>query len=161
MNLFNFPPSFLGSRASSLVDLIILSLAVIVPVMFYSYLSAKKRKYSVHKSFQVGLTAVLTVTILLFEIDMSKHGGIFEMSRGGMFENTLLLNLSIYVHLFFSVSTSIIWLVLIVISLIRFPSPPVPSAFSKTHRFWGKAGMIFMLMTAVTGVELFFVGLYL
>jgi len=160
-DLLLFPPSFLGSRASSLVDLIILSLIVIVPVMAYSYNFTKKGKYSNHKFLQVGLTAILTITIILFEIDMSEHGGIFEMSKGGMFENTLLLYVSIYVHLFFSVSTSFIWPVLILVSLIKFPNPPRPAAFSKIHKFWGKIGMLFMLLTAVTGVELYLVGLYL
>ena len=155
-----FPPSFLGSRASSLVDLIILSLIVIVPLMVYSYNFTKKGQYSNHKYIQIGLAAILTFTIILFEIDMSEHGGIVEMSRGGIFENTMLLYASIYIHLFFSVSTSIIWPALILISLLKFPNPPRPARFSKFHKFWGKTGMLFMLLTAITGVELYLIGLY-
>jgi hypothetical protein len=71
------------------------------------------------------------------------------------------MNLSIYIHMFFSITTSIIWLLLIIFSLIKFPSDPHPNGFSKSHKFWGRLGMIDMVLTGLTGLELYIVGFVL
>jgi len=157
----DIPDSFLGARADALMDLVILSLAIIVPVIIYSYQTVKKGNYAKHKKIQLTLFAVLVVVVGLFEYDMGTHGGIFEMVKGSRYEGTTFLNASIYTHTLFAITTSLIWLVLIIFSLFKFSKDPKPNQFSKAHKFWGRIGMIDMLLTGITAVQLYIVGFFL
>jgi hypothetical protein len=85
-------------------------------------------------------------------------GGIFELTKGSIYEGTALLNWTIYIHTFFSILTSIIWVILIPISLFKFGNPPRPNKFSKTHRGIGRAGMICMILAGVTSPPLYYFG---
>lgn len=156
-----FPKSFLGSRADALMDIVILSLALIIPIILYSWKKAKNSNYPIHRSIQTTLTIVLFIVVSIFELDMRANGGIFKMIEGSSYSGTNFMNSSVYVHTFFSISTSIIWIGLIIISWLKFPNPPNPSAFSKTHIFWGKIGMLDMILTGITGVQLYIFGFLL
>ncbi len=152
------PGGFLGTRGDLLLDIVVVSFGWIIPVLAWSYRTAKRHEYVQHKRIQVILAAVLAVVVSIFEIDMRLSGGIFVMTKGSRFAGTPLMNVSIGVHLLCSVLTTISWIALIVLSLRRFPNPPVPGPFSGAHRFWGKFGMIAMALTGITGIELYVVG---
>jgi uncharacterized membrane protein YozB (DUF420 family) len=145
----------LGTRADLVMDLVMLALIIILPVMFYSYRRARSGIYAQHRSWQLRLGVVLGITVVLFEIDMQMAGGIYEMAKGGRYYGTRMLDTIIYIHLFFSVTTTLIWLLLLIFSLKRFDNPPQPNRFSQTHRLWGRLGMLDMLMTAITGYILY------
>lgn len=155
------PQGFLGTRADILIDLIIVSIVLIVPTLAYSFVKARRREYAVHRRIQLTLASVLAVAILLFEIDLRMSGGIVELTRESRYAGTDFLNGSIYFHLIFSVSSAILWTWLTFASLKRFPSPPAPARFSRTHRFWGRVAMIDMTLTGVTGIELYVIGFVL
>jgi hypothetical protein len=55
------------------------------------------------------------------------------------------------VHLFFAVSTAILWIVVPLAAWIRFPRPPRPSAHSTWHRRLGWMAAIGLVCTAITG----------
>ena len=152
-------PGFLGTRADWLMDLVIVSLVVIIPAVLYSWRKVRAYEYRLHKKIQVWMTAILTVVVLLFELDLRLAGGVEELTKGSRYFGTPLLDYSTYVHLFFSVTTSMIWIGLIILSLRRFDSPPGPKkGFSKTHILWGRIGMVWMIMTGVTGLLLYVLG---
>ncbi|MBK9260325.1 MAG: DUF420 domain-containing protein [Polyangiaceae bacterium] len=111
-----------------------------------------------HKRIQVILAAILAIVIVAFEVDMRLSGGIFEMTKESRFAGTPFLNASIGVHVLLSILTTISWIVLITLSLRRFPNPPIPGPFSRAHRFWGKFGMLTMALTGITGIELYVIG---
>lgn len=154
-----FPPSPFGTRSDLLIDLVVLSLVVVVPVLAVSWWKVRQKAWLFHRNLMLGLSGVLFVAVVLFEWNLQARGGIFEITKESSFSGTTFLYTSIYVHTFFSISTSIIWLSLIILSLRRFPSPPRPNDFSRAHRIWGRIGMIDMLLTGVTGVEMYVVGL--
>ena len=52
----------------------------------------------------------------------------------------------------------LVWVVLIVRSLRRFPKPPAPNDFSATHRAWGRIGMVWMLLTGITALPVYVYG---
>jgi len=152
----------LGTRADWLMDLVIISLVVIIPVILLSWSKARHREYKTHKNIQVWLTGILTVVVLLFELDLRLAGGMEVLTEGSRYFGTTFLNVSTYIHLFFSVSTAIIWLVLIAFSLRRFSKfAQTKEWFGKQHKFWGKIGMIWMIMTGLTGLELYIIGFVL
>jgi len=154
-----FPPGFLGTRADVLIDVVMLSFAIILPLLVFSWYQARKqRNFQIHRNTQVILGVSLAIVVGIFEYDLSVSGGIFELTRGSVYEGTAVLNGTIYVHTAFSVLTSFIWVGLIIASLIKFENPPRPNSFSKTHRFWGKAGMISMIMSGITAPPLYYFG---
>jgi len=156
-----FPPSFLGARSDALIDIVILSLVIIVPIILYSWRAVRARRYARHKRIQVTLCIVLFLVVALFEYDLRLQGGIFAMVKGSRFEGTTFLNGSIYLHTLLAITTSIIWVWLTIASWLKFPTPPRPARFSKTHQLWGKVGMVDMILTGVTGLQLYIFGFYL
>lgn len=139
MNL-NFPPSIFGARCDILMDIMVVSMAVILPLLWYSFRKVRhEHNYKLHKNIQLTMFIILFVVVILFEYDMQQNGGIFAMVQGSAYEGTFFLNSTIWVHTFLSITTSIIWTYLIIASLIKFGSKnPKPGKFSKIHRLWVK-----------------------
>ncbi len=141
-----------------LIDVVNASFIVIVPTLIYSWLQVRKGNYAWHKKIQLILFAVLFVAVILFEVDLRMRGGIFKMVEQSQFAGTVLLNGTIWFHMFVSITTSFIWIGLIAFSLYKFASPPKPNSFSRTHKIWGTIGMIDMILTGITGVMLYVMG---
>ncbi|MBT4740197.1 MAG: DUF420 domain-containing protein [Rhodospirillaceae bacterium] len=152
------PSGFLGTRGDILMDLVILSFIVILPVLIFSWRKVRVGHYQTHKRTQLWLAGVLAVAVILFEIDIRINGGTFALIAPSPYADAWWLTAIIYIHLLIAVTTSIIWTGLIIFSLKRFDRPPVPGAFSATHRRWGKAGMIAMTLTGLTAYPLYFFG---
>ena len=141
MNI-NFPPSIFGARCDVLMDIVVVSMVIILPLLWYSVKKVKHdHNYKLHKNIQLTMFTILFFVVLLFEYDMKQNGGIFAMVRGSAYEGTFFLNFMIYFHTFLSITTSLIWLILIPVSLKKFGKNPRPGKFSKTHKLWGKIGM--------------------
>lgn len=154
-----FPAGLLGTRADVLVDIVTLSFIVILPILIWSWWLARTRKdYATHRRVQLWLGITLGVVVAIFEWDLKMSGGIFELTKGGIYEGTAALNWTIYVHTAFSILTTLIWATLIIVSLIRFGKPPKPNNFSRAHRFFGRTGMITMIMAGVTSPPLYYFG---
>jgi len=141
-----------------LIDIVNFSFIVIVPTLIYSWRKVRIGEYGLHKKIQLILFAILFVAVILFELDLRQRGGIFEMVKGSQFAGTAFLNGLIWVHMFVSITTSFLWVGLVVFSLLKFSSPPVPNRFSGIHKLVGKIGMIDMILTGVTGVMLYVMG---
>jgi putative membrane protein len=152
------PAGFLGTRADLLMDLVLLSFLIILPAISWSWLRVRSGDYQRHKITQLTLAAVLAVAVGLFELDLKVSGGIFVLTADSSYAGTTLLNAWIYGHTVVAILTTIIWLALVIFSLKRFPAPPVPSAFSKTHRFWGRTGMVTMMMAGLSSFPLYYYG---
>jgi hypothetical protein len=157
-----FPPSMFGARCDLLMDIVVISMAIILPLLWYSFKKVKQeRQYKLHKNIQLTMFIILFFVVLLFEYDMQQNGGIFEMVKGSAYEGTFFLNFMIYFHTFLSITTSLIWMVLIIVSLIKFGKNPKPGKFSKTHKLWGTIGMWDMALTCITGLILYIFGFIL
>ncbi len=157
-----FPPSIFGARCDLLMDIVVVCMAIILPLLWFSMKKVKVEKnYKLHKNIQLTMFIVLLFVVLLFEYDMKQHGGIFEMVKGSSYEGTFFLNFMIYFHTFLSITTSLIWIILIPVSLFKFGKNPQPNNFSKTHKIWGKIGMWDMALTCITGLILYIYGFVL
>ena len=152
------PSGFLGTDADLLMDLVVVSFVVLVPALLWSWGRARAEAYAVHKKTQLTLAGVLAVAVTLFEIDIRMQGGLAEMTKGSAFAGTPLLVGSLWFHVALATATTLLWIWLLWASLRRFPKPPAPAEFSATHRFWGRVGMVAMLLTGVTGIELYVLG---
>ena len=135
-----------------------IAFVIIVPALFYSYRAVKGDNYSLHKRIQLTLFSLLFVAVILFEVDLRQSGGIFKLVAPSRYAGTALLNGLIYIHMLFSITSSFIWIGLVVASLLKFPSPPAPNSFSGKHIFWGRLGMIDMALAGITGIMLYIWG---
>lgn len=154
----NLPAGFLGTRADVLLDLVILSLVVVVPVLGYSWWQVRRHAYTLHKRLQLTLLVVLALAVGAFEANMRALGGIFAATRASRYAGTATLDFWIWFHTALAIATTIVWLALAVVSLRRFPVPPEPNAFSARHRFWGRLGMVLMGLTGLTSLPVYVYG---
>lgn len=141
---------FLGTRASFMLDVVFLAMFAVLPVLGWSiWLVRCRRNYTLHKRVQLGLFAVLLTAVTLFELEMRAHGWEHLASPGGTPPATVYAIL--YIHLFFAVSTAVLWIAVIGLALRKFPRPPAPGAHSRTHRRWAWIAAVDLALTALTG----------
>ena len=152
-----FGSSFLGARSDALIDIGILSIVAVVPILVWSWRLARQGQWTLHKRVQLSTALVLGIVVLLFEIDLNQMGGIFAVTAGSAYEGTATLNFWIWTHTAFAISSTIVWVLLVAASLIKFPSPPQPKYFT-THRHFGRLAMVLMLGSGATAIPMYIYG---
>lgn len=143
---------FLGTRASLMLDVVCLGMILVLAILAWSIrLVQKHQNYSLHKQVQLTLAGLLLVVLTLFELDVRFHG--WEERAAGQLGGTPASSVYyvLWVHLFFAVTTLVLWIVVIVRALRNFPCPPLPCEHSPSHRRWAWVAAIDMLLTTCTG----------
>jgi uncharacterized membrane protein YozB (DUF420 family) len=154
MDDVDFPglDGFLGTRASFMLDVLVLGMLVVVTVLCWSVYQVKfRRRYLLHKRAQLVLGALLLVVVVLFEIDIRLHGWETRASGVEGERAPAVVWYALGVHLVFAVSSTILWPVTIFLALRNFPNPPHPSVHSRVHVPLARTAAAVMLITAVTG----------
>ena len=145
---------FLPGRASLVLDFIVVALVPIVALAFYSVHVVRTRQaYALHKKLQVTVSVVLFAAIVVFEGEMRFYGW-EHRAEASSFWRTEGLNpvwTMLLVHLAFSISTTLIWIVVFVRALRNFRGDPTPNEHSAVHRRWARIAMIDFVLTVVTG----------
>lgn len=150
---------FLGTPASIMLDVVVCSLVLILPTLLYSLFTVKvQRNYRLHKTIQTTLSLVLFVVVALFEVDLRRSGGFYELAKNSPYIETAFLKNLLTVHLIFSISTCFVWGGTFIVALKKFPNPPGPSAFSPKHKFWAWLSVADMVGTVVTGLMVYYYG---
>lgn len=146
-----------------MLDVVVCALIVVVPTLLFSLYAVKiRRNYGLHKALQVTLGVVLLAAVGLFEVDMRLHGGIdgilAKRSRPLSPEELGSFKGLLYVHLFFAVSTVVLWAVTLGLALKKFSSPPGPGEHSRLHKVLGWFSAVDITATAVTGLLVYYYG---
>jgi hypothetical protein len=154
MNDSGFPgiDGFLGTRASLVVDVLALAMLVVVLVLTWSIYQVKfRRRYSLHKRTQLTLGIIVLAVVVLFEIDVRLHG--WESRAAGQVGGRAAVQVwyALYLHLFFAVTTVVLWPITIFLALRNFPNPPQPGQHSRIHVPLARCAAADMVMTALTG----------
>jgi uncharacterized membrane protein YozB (DUF420 family) len=148
---------FLGTRASLMLDFVFLAMFAVIPVLGYSIWLVKcRRKYVLHKRLQLLLGVVLLLAVTTFEVDVrvAEYNGrpwTMRATVAPATEPAAIVFYTLYVHLFFAVTTAVLWVFVIVQALRRFPNPPTPAAYSFRHMRWARLAALDMFLTALTG----------
>lgn len=146
---------FLGTRASFMLDFVVVAMVAILAVLAFNiWLVKYRRAYQLHKQIQLGLAALLAVTVLVFETDMRLYGWeqrAVESPYYGSPQQHGVVYTALYVHLFFAITTVLLWIYTIVQALRKFPWAVTPGPYSKTHRRLGWLAALDMLGTATSG----------
>jgi putative membrane protein len=155
------PAGFLGTRGDILMDIVVLSFLLILPILVVSWRSARRGAYAVHRRIQLLLASVLAVAVALFEIDLKLSGGIFTLTAESAYAGSTLLNGLIYGHTLVAIGSALVWIPLVLLSLKWFGKPPEPNAYSRRHRLWGRTGMTLMMLSGSSAIPLYYVGFVL
>ncbi len=153
---------FLGYRASFMLDVVVCALVLVVPTLIYSlYLAKVAKNFLWHRNIQVALGIVLLITVAAFELDMRiVHDGWEQIV--GKRETPLspdemkFVRTVLWIHLFFAVSTAILWPVTLILALKRIPSPPGPCQHSSLHKKLGWLSAIDITLTSITGLAFYY-----
>lgn len=140
-----------------MLDFVVSALVLVVPLVIYSlYLVKIKKNYLAHRNVQILLGVVLLAAVSAFEIDMRMQGGWQEIvaKRETPLSGEQLAQVKqlLYIHLFFAITTPVLWIVTMVLALKKFPSPPVPTNHSKVHKVLGWSATIDLVITSLTGL---------
>ncbi len=154
---------FLGYDASFMLDVVVCALVAVVPVLLWSLYEVKvRRSYLRHRNIQIALAVVLLVAVLLFEIDMRLQGGWQQIINRDPSSPRLAgealeqVRTVLYVHLFFAITTPLVWAATIFLAMKRFANPPLPGAHSSLHKKLGWLSVIDLVMTSVTGLLFYY-----
>lgn len=154
MDAIDYPgwEGFLGTRASFMLDVLVLAMGVVVAVLAWSVYQVKyRRRYVLHKWVQVGLGLALLAAVVVFEVDVRLNG--WQDRAAGQLGGhaSALVMTSLAVHLVFALAATILWPVVIIRALVNFPNPPAPGPHSRFHLVWARIAAIDMFITAITG----------
>ena len=131
-------------------DILAVAMLVIVPTLMWSICQVRRhQRYALHKKVQVSLGGVLLAVVTLFEVDVRINGW-KHLAEASRFYDTVLFPV-LYVHLFFSISTALLWIWTILFALRYFDRNPVPNTYSPRHRRLARLAALFTCCTAVTG----------
>lgn len=160
MNAYGYPSSdgFLGTRAPLIMDVLCVAMLFVLIVLAWSVYQVKvHRRYTLHKWTQISLATILLVLVILFEADVRMHGW-QERSAGQLGGHASAAALTtLYVHLVFAISTTILWPVTIVLALRNFANPAMPGPHSKIHVPLARIAALDMLITSFTGWTFYWV----
>jgi putative membrane protein len=147
---------FLPGRASFMLDVVVVAMFFVLLALSWSVYAVKYRQmYRSHKAMQIILSTSLFVVLVLFETDVHYISNWMERAGASPYFDAStrsgLVVYSLWVHLFFAITTFILWFLILLRAVYRFPSPPSPNQHSREHALWGKIAAIDMVMTTVTG----------
>jgi uncharacterized membrane protein YozB (DUF420 family) len=146
---------FLGTRASLMLDVVALAMLALVPVLAFSiYVVKCRRNYALHKAIQLTLGGALLVTVVLFEVDVRLHGWRHRAEASSFSSHdgsTDWVMVVLTIHLFFAITSALLWPLVIYRALRNFPNPPEPGPHSAWHLRWARIAALDMTCTAITG----------
>ncbi|MCH2116077.1 MAG: DUF420 domain-containing protein [Pirellulales bacterium] len=143
---------FLGTRASLMLDVVFVAMIAVTSVMIWSiYQVRRRRKFLLHKRVQLVLAGALVIVVSAFEIDIRLYGWQDRAAGapGGPVDPWVWR--ALYTHLFFAITTTLLWPWVIYRAWKLFPKPPRPGDHSSSHIFWARLAALDMLLTALTG----------
>ncbi len=143
------------SRGTFMLDFVAVAMAGILPLLWVSISMAKKGRIELHRKMQTALGVILFLAVVLFEIDMRLNGWTHLAQPSPFWETPI--KVSLYVHLCFSVPTSILWFGLLGWSIWRYETDTgFDPADAAKHRKLGWAAAAGMTGTAITGWIFFY-----
>ncbi|HHD83792.1 MAG TPA: DUF420 domain-containing protein [Campylobacteraceae bacterium] len=136
---------FLGTRGDIIVDTVMLASAALPFLLFIAIRFARKERYDLHKWSQITLITIVILLVIALELDI-RFGGLYEVIEQSRYYGSDMLTAIFVVHLFFAVSSTLLWLWLIVISAKRYPVH-----FRFPHKKYGLIVFGDVVMTVITG----------
>jgi len=136
---------FFGTRADIITDTVMLVSALLPFLLAYAIYLAKKEQYDKHKWMHIILFIITNLLVILLELDI-RFGGLDAVIAEAKYAGTPALATVFGIHLFFAISSTLLWLWLIWISVQRYPVH-----FRFPHKKYGIIVYLDILFTVITG----------
>lgn len=144
---------FLGTRGDFLSDFLILALAVIVPLLIWSVLLGRGRVITKHHTVMLVIYYILVGYVILYELNLLSRGGI-DFLRSKIRMNEIPYWISTGLHVFLGAVALVVGAV--AIRQGKRAISESESVFKRKHRFVGWFTVIFLLLTSLTGVMVYY-----
>ena len=152
VNDFSGIDGFLGTRASLMLDLLILIMVIVVVALSWSVYQVKyRRRFALHKWVQIPLGIALLAAVFIFELDIRINGW-QDRAAGEIGGNvSAAVWTSLLIHLFFAITTVLLWPIVLIRAVRGFGKPTRPGKHSSWHLGWARVAAADLVATAVTG----------
>lgn len=144
---------FLGTNAPFMMDVVVISLVLVMPMLAFSILQAKRGAIGLHRRLQFLLSILLTIAVLLFEVEMRVAGGIKNLIETDRY--TISFRIFLWFHIFLAVSTLILWCITFFHANKNFDGKNMLESYKPTHRKLGISSTVFLVLTSVTGLVVY------
>jgi uncharacterized membrane protein YozB (DUF420 family) len=139
-----------NSRASFILDLIVVAMALVIPVMLYSLAAVRRqRNYEKHRFIQISLGVTLGLAILAFEVDM-RWNGWRHLAEASPYYQTWVFP-ALYIHLFFAIPTLFLWVYTIYMATRHRINQATGGRTRFEHKKYGRLSAYTMIATTITG----------
>ena len=140
---------FLGTRADFIVDTVMITSALLPFLLLIAIFFARNEKYDLHKWSQITLFTIVNLLVITLEIDI-RFGSINKVIEQSKYFGSETLTIVFFIHLLFAISSTLLWLWLIIVSVRRYPVH-----FRFPHKRYGIITYIDILLTVITGWMLY------
>lgn len=132
-----------------MLDFVSVAMVIAIPAFLFGARQAMSKNYRTHKLIMTSLSAILLTAVALFEYEMRTIGWEHLAEPSPYFGETL--DNTLYIHLFFSVSTAVSLLITVGLAFKKFSRIPKPNSHSYVHRIVGRVSIGGLIMTSITG----------
>jgi uncharacterized membrane protein YozB (DUF420 family) len=154
-------PGFLPFNATFMLDFVLISLVLVVPILIFGLIQVHKKNYKLHAQTMLALGLLVLVVVIAFEVDMRYSGGIEAIltTSGRQLAYTPAFKTLLGIHLFFAISTCILWVFTTIDAIKKFGlKNPQPGQYSKKHKLLGKITTLDIVGVAITGFAVYYMG---
>ena len=145
-----------------MLDTVVLAMGIVMLTLGISFYFAKyARQFKWHRNIQLTLTILLSLTIVLFEIDVRFFTDWRMLAEPSPYLETGWVDRALWIHLGFAIPTPFLWgyVVLMALKKIEWESEQYRASelhraseqYRAQHRRWGWLASLFMLGTTLTG----------
>jgi len=152
---YMFQPGFLGTRAPFFMDFVMIMVALLPLLVFVAISFAKKRNYHLHAVTHQVLFIVAVIVVGYFEYGVRAGGGYEGFVKGSSVSHDYAFYVLIF-HIAVSVIGFGIWVSTIISARRDSKNKTLPGSYSAAHKKAGKRAFIWIILTALTGVWVYF-----
>jgi len=152
---YMFQPGFLGTRAPFFMDFVMIMVALLPLLVAVAISFAKRRHYTLHATTHQILFIVAVIVVSYFEYGVRVGGGYEGFIKGSSVSHNYAFWVLI-VHIAVSVIGFGIWLSTIIGARKQSKKKTLPGEYGLAHKKAGRRAFIWIVLTALTGVWVYF-----
>ena len=148
--------SFLGTRATFLIDTIVFFLVTLPIIVMVSIFFAKRNYIKIHQFLQISLLLMTISALALFAYSVHYVEGfesLIQSSSIGVREAFVILTL----HITTVTITILIWFLTIFYALNDKKRKALPGVYSESHKRAGQRVFVAIVMMALTSLSIYWV----
>jgi len=153
---YMFQQGFLGTRAPFFMDFVMIMVALLPLLVAIAIGFAKKEYYDAHAVTHKILFVVAVIVVGYFEYGVRAGGGFDTFMQGSATSHNYAFWVLIF-HIIVAIAGFGIWVHTIVTAIRDSKKKTLPGIYSDAHKKAGQRAFIGIILTAMTGVWVYFI----